>query len=235
MTSIAIIPVFNEAFFLKKTLSSISNCVNEILVVDDGSNDRSPEIAKECGATVITHTQNQGVGATIRSGIEYALKKGIDIVVVLSGSGKTPGHQIPILLKPILENRYDFVQGSRYLRKGEGKNMPLHRAFGTRGYSAIFSILALKMVTDGSSGFRAFKTKIFEDTRINLHQSWLNRYELEPYLYYKVLTLGYRVTEAPVTIEYPNEKGISYTKMKILYDWWSITRPLFYLRLGMKK
>ena len=75
---------------------------------------------------------------------------------------------------------------------------------------------------------------IFQDKRINLEQSWLDQYELEPYILFKVITLGYKYTESPVVKIYPPRK-LGYTKMKPIVGWWSILKPLFYLGLGIKK
>lgn len=87
-------------------------------------------------------------------------------------------------------------------------------------------------ITDATNGGRAFKTKIIRDGRINLWQNWLNTYELEPYLLYKVIKLGYKFIEAPMRVNY---HGGGTTKMKPIRDWWRILRPIIYLSFGIKK
>ena len=89
-------------------------------------------------------------------------------------------------------------------------------------------------MTDSTNGFRAMRLSIFNNPKINLNQSWLDCYELEPYILYKSLTLGFKVREAPVTKIYPPKK-LGYTKMRPLSGWWSMLRPLVYLGLGIKK
>lgn len=87
--------------------------------------------------------------------------------------------------------------------------------------------------TDSSNGFRAYKLSLFKDKRINVFQDWLDRYELETYLHYKVLTLGYKVLEVPVSKDYL--PGIrKYSKIRPVIDWWKMARPLFLLKLGLK-
>ena len=86
-------------------------------------------------------------------------------------------------------------------------------------------------LTDGSSGVRALRVAIFKDPRFLIDQNWLNRYELEPYLYYKTVRLGYKVKEVPIEVIYPKK---NYTKMRVFIDWWKITRPLIFLKLGIK-
>jgi dolichol-phosphate mannosyltransferase len=97
----------------------------------------------------------------------------------------------------------------------------------------LFSLVAGKRVSESTNGFRAFRTALLQDRRINIWQEWLNEYELEPYLYYKVIKLGYKTTEVPVTKIYP-PRELGYTKMQPISGWWSILRPLFLLGLGLR-
>jgi dolichol-phosphate mannosyltransferase len=207
-----------------------------MVVVDDGSTDSSGDRAKAAGAVVIGSRVNRGVGAAIRSGIDYAIEQGYNIVVVLSGGGKTPPEQIPRLIDPIISNDAELVQGSRYIEGGKSLHMPLPRRIGTRAYTLLFSLFVGCRVTDASSGFRAIRTSIFDDKRIDLWQAWLDRYELEPYLLFKALWLGHKVVEVPVTIQYPTQTDkLPYTKMRALVDWWRIFRPILFLALGLKQ
>src|SRR4029078_1263876 len=90
--------------------------------------------------------------------------------------------EIPSLLQPLEQDTADFVQGSRYLGGGGFGNMPGYRVFGTRVvHPMIFSAAARKRVTESTNGFRAFRTTILRDPRIDWRQDWLDRYELEPY------------------------------------------------------
>lgn len=230
---IAIIPVYNEGEKPKNIVKEIpKDIIDEIIIVDDGSNDGTYELIKDLNVKIIRHKSNQGVGAAIRSGLNWGLENNFDIAVILSGSGKTPPFQIPELLKP-LYNGYDFVQGSRYLKGGKLDNAPIHRNLGTRAYSIFFSFFCGKKITDASSGFRAFYLKILKDERINLNQNWLSTYELEPYLLFKVLKLNYKFIEVPVQIIYPAKRK-NYTKMKPIIDWWKIFRPVLFLALKIK-
>ena len=98
----------------------------------------------------------------------------------------------------------------------------------------MFKLITRFPITDGTNGFRALRLSMLETPGMDIHQKWLDKYELEPYLYYKSIELGLNVTEVPVTKRYPKGK-VGYTKMVPFLDWWSIIRPLVYLRLGIKK
>ena len=90
-------------------------------------------------------------------------------------------------------------------------------------------------MTDTTNGFRALRLGLFDDPRINLDQEWLNTYELEPYILWKTVTLGYKFKEVFVTKIYPPKQLGAYTKMVPFISWWSILKPLFYLKLGIKR
>ena len=233
---LCVAPAWNEGERIARVVRAVpGDFVETTVVVDDGSTDDTADHAQGAGATLIRSGANRGVGAAIRSGIDHAIEGGYDIVVIVSGGGKTPPEQIPRLLDPIIKGEAELAQGSRYLDGGEYLRMPFRRKLGTRGYSFLFSLFCGRRVTDASSGFRAIKVSLFEDERINLWQDWLDRYELEPYLLFKALRLKHKVVEVPVTIQYPKSDGIAYTKMRAITDWWKIFRPVVFLALGLKR
>jgi len=232
---VAIAPAYNEKGKIGRVVERIPcDLVDLPLVVDDGSDDGSAEEAETAGATVIRLGRVLGVGAAIRRGIEFAIENDYHIVVILAGNNKDDPDEIIRLVKPIVDEGYDFVQGSRYIAGGRYGRMPLYRLVSTRLHPILFSLVCGVKVTDSTNGFRAFRTSLFQDERINLRQEWLDQYELEPYLYYKVIRCGYRTKEVPVTKIYPS-KEVGYTKMKPVTGWWSILRPLFLLGLGLKR
>jgi len=234
---LCVAPAWNEARRIGGVVRAVPrDFVTACLVVDDGSTDETGEVARREGALVVRHETNRGVGAAIRSGFRFAREEGFDVVVVVSGSGKTPPAQIPRLLAPILEGKARFVQGSRYLPGGEATGLPWHRRWGTRGYTWLFSLLARRRSTDASSGFRAIDLRLLDEEGINLEQPWLDGYELEPYLLFRAFHSKGAVMEVPVTIAYPPPDGAErITKMRPFFDWWRIFRPVIYLALGIRK
>lgn len=206
--------------------------VDTVLVIDDGSQDSSADVARRGGAEVLSLGRTVGVGAALRAGFEWAHERNFDVIAVCAGNNKDSPEELPRLLDPIAEGA-DFVQGSRFLSGGRTRGMPLYRHFATRLHPLLFSITAGKRVSESTNGFRAFRVKLLDDARIRLRQPWLDEYELEPYLYWKAIRLGYRTCEVPVTKIYP-PKSIGYTKMKPITGWWSMLRPIVLLGLRLR-
>lgn len=228
---------YNEGIKIENTLRRFpKNRDYDLAVMNDGSTDDSLEYVKKFdGVEVISHETNKGAGASVRTVFNYALKNKYEVVVLVAGNDKDRPGKIPLLLRPIVDDGYDFVQGSRYLKGGRYGKMPFYRLLATKYiHPILFSVVSGKRITDSTNGFRAIRISILNDPKINLDQDWLDKYELEPYLFYKIIKLGYKVKEVPVTKIYP-PKELGYTKMKPITGWWSILRPLIYLALGRKK
>ena len=226
---------FNEGEKIRRTLARHPGERGyDLLVVDDGSTDGSLD-AVDRRVIVLRNPRNLGIGASMKRTFEYVLDNEYDIVVIQAGNDKDDPLEIPSLLAPIVDGHADFVQGSRYLGGGGFANMPRYRVLGTRViHPLVFSLAARKRVTESTNGFRAFRSALLRDARINWRQDWLDRYELEPYVLLKAIRLGYRHCEVPVTKIYP-VGNISYTKMRPITDWWGILRPVVYVALGVKK
>jgi dolichol-phosphate mannosyltransferase len=226
---------YNEGSKIQRTLSRVpAERDYDLLVLDDGSTDGSLNDVSASGARVLRNPVNAGVGASMKRVFDYALDEDYAILAIMAGNDKDEPNEIPRLLEPVLSDEWDFVQGSRFLSGGGYGRMPFYRTVATRLHPLLFSLLARRRVTESTNGFRAFRTALLRDARIDWRQDWLNKYELEPYLLFKAYRLGYRVKEVPVTKIYP-PKSLGYTKMKPFSGWWSILRPVVLLGLGLKK
>lgn len=233
---LGLIPVLDEEQKIGKVVDRVPDDIVDLtLVVDDGSTDRSPDVARSKGAKVVELGETLGVGAAIRTGFEMARFEPFDVVVVMAGNNKDSPEEIPLLLDELIDGPCDLVQGSRWLGESDDYgDMPPYRRVATRLHPWLFNIISPIRLTDTTNGFRAVRTELLADERLNLDQAWLDEYELEVYLLYQAARLGYRVSEVGVTKIYP-PKALGQTKMKPITGWWSILRPLVFLGLRIRK
>jgi len=237
-----IIPVYGDSdsvcWILRRLRESPVNTI--CLIVDlplKQVMDRIREAARRTGITVhiIKNAWRTGVGSSLRQGLAYLADTEHAICVIMAGNGKDDPAEIKRLIEPVLKGESDYVQGSRYLPGGERSKMPFVRKVFNRLYPLIWTLLTQKKCTDVTNGFRCYRVRILRDHRINLDQRWLNGYSLEYYLHYKVLTLGYRVIEVPVSKTYPFGNRGGYSRIQPLKHWWPIASPLILLFLGVRK
>jgi len=229
----AIIPVYNEESHIGSVLEKFApGLVNEVVVIDDGSTDNTSRILAQSKAIVITHHERTGVGKALRDGLNYLRERRFDVAVILAGNGKDDPREIPLLTAPLASQQADYVQGSRFLSGGSYVNLPRARWAMIKAYTGVWFILLGRKLTDVTNGFRAYRLGILDDPRIKLDQAWLDTYEFEYYLHYKVISLGYSFCEVGVSKNYPTRK--KYSKIVPLLDWWSIIKPIVVLRLGLR-
>jgi dolichol-phosphate mannosyltransferase len=238
VTGLIIVVNFEQELEIRRFLESLSACNPglDVIVVDDGSMDRSACIAEELGYFVIRHAVNRGVGAAIRTGIQFALQRDdAEYVVIMSSNGKMHADELPAVIEPIVSGRADYVQGSRFASGGRALSLSRFRSAAIPAYSLLASVILGRRFTDITCGYRAYRLSLFRDTRVNLDQDWLNRYEAELYIHYYACRLGYRVIEVPVTIDYSHLAPGRKSKMIPLVGWWSILRPLLLLGLRLER
>jgi dolichol-phosphate mannosyltransferase len=238
---IAIVPIYLDTDSAVNVLSRFERgTVDEICIVADRL-DQSDMVklqrATDGIATpvrIIDNKELRGVGYAIKQGLKYAQSKGYDVVVVMAGNDKDDPVEIPRLLKPILEEDYDYVQGSRFLPGGKHVKNPFLRMAFSRLFPFAWTLATGVRCTDVTNGFRAYKMKILQDSHINIWQNWLDSYQLEYYIHYKVTTLGYKMKEVPVSKTYPFRHKGGYSRISPFRDWWKIVEPIVYLTLGIK-
>lgn len=228
-----VIPAFNEAASLGRLLPRIpKDLCDLVVVVNDGSTDETSNVCRDLGATVIDRPVRGGPGPAIRDGLDYLRSEGFDIAAVMASNGKHDPSQLRDLIEPLVDGDVELVRGSRHMSGGGHVNIPWHRLFLIQVFTVLFSTLAGRWVTDATGGFQAYRLRILDDPRVDLHQDWLGRYEVETYLFAKTLLCGYRWKEVPVHITYKS-KG-PYTRARPVVDWWGYFRPIVLLRLGLK-
>ena len=155
------IPCYNEEVAIGSLVLRAFRYADKVVVLDDGSTDKTAEVARLAGAEVLVHDVNLGKGAALRDLSRYATEGDVDVLVILDGDGQHNPDDIPKLVEPLLFDEADIVNGSRYLN-GENKDTPRYRRFG-QIFLDRFTRLGLSKditVTDTQSGFRAFSAKI---------------------------------------------------------------------------
>jgi dolichol-phosphate mannosyltransferase len=238
---LAIIPIYREIGKIGNVLARFDRgVVDQICIIADDPNQDILEEIKAASTSLrvplrlIQNPQRKGIGFAIKQGFEYALSNGYDIIVIMAGNGKDDPREIPRLIHPVISDKYDYVQGSRFLPGGRRERNPLLRGLFSRLFPVVWTWSTGVHCTDVTNGFRAYSSKLLRDPNVHVWQDWLNHYELEYYLHYKALTLGYRFTERPVSKTYPPKKQGKYTHISPLRDWWQIVGPLFLLRIGAR-
>jgi glycosyltransferase involved in cell wall biosynthesis len=148
-----VIPAYNEATVVAGVVGQVCERFPLVVVVDDGSDDGTGDLARAQGATVVTHLFNRGAGAAAVTGIEWALRRGADIIVTFDGDGQHSVDDLDALIAPVREGRVDVVLGSRFLSKGS-RVPPVRRAILKTGVH-VTRVLAGIRVTDTHNGLRA--------------------------------------------------------------------------------
>jgi glycosyltransferase involved in cell wall biosynthesis len=162
----------------------------ECLVIDDGSGDRTAELAAEAGATVLSSASNRGLGAAVRVGLAAAVERAAVAVAFCDADGEYDPAEVERLVAPILEGRADYVVGSRFA--GEIRRMLPQRRLGNLALTALLRFVARAPIGDGQSGFRALSRAAAADAEI-----------VHDYNYAQVLTLDllakrHRYLEVPI-------------------------------------
>jgi len=159
--TVIVVPAFNESAAISKVLTGIPKKLKGIsqlstLVVDDGSGDNTSQKAKKAGVFVVRHVINRGLGAAIKTGLDWAKSQGADIAVTFDSDGQHEPSDIPRLIQPILNKDADLVIGSRFKKK---QSIPADRLI--LNWFANLTTLVMFGVhsTDSQSGLRAFSKK----------------------------------------------------------------------------
>jgi glycosyltransferase involved in cell wall biosynthesis len=158
------IPCLNEERFIGDIVERARKYVDKVIVVDDGSTDRTSVVARDAGAEVIRHQASLGAGAATSTAFKAAKEQGADILVTIDGDGQHNPDEIPRLIQPISEGKADFVIGSRFM--GIPSNMQRYRRFGIDLITWLFNVCSKTGITDSQSGFRAHSRKLLETVEI---------------------------------------------------------------------
>lgn len=157
---IAVVPARNEEGSVAGVVEQIRafDPDMEVVVVDDGSADRTAAVAAAAGARVVRLPFNLGIGGAVQTGFRFALENGFDLAVRLDGDGQHDPGELPALLEPLLADEADIVVGSRFAGEGVYRP-PFARRLGIRLFAGVVSRVVGQRVTDTTSGFQALNRR----------------------------------------------------------------------------
>jgi dolichol-phosphate mannosyltransferase len=204
------IPVINEGNRiinqLEKGINKNINNNFDIIICDGGSTDGSTDLKKLSNLGVNTLIVKNGKGkqgAQLRQGFYFALERSYAGIVTIDGNNKDLLEEVGRFVTK-LDEGYDYIQGSRFIKGGYHENTPLMRYFAVKLiHSPIISFTAGNKITDSTNNFRAYSAKYLKDERLNIFRDIFNSYELLAYLSTSAKKLGYRFCEVPVSRIYP--------------------------------
>jgi len=199
---IAAIPCFNEERFIGSVVLKAKNYVDQVMVIDDGSTDKTALVAEQAGATVVRHDSHLGKGAAVSTAFERARETGCSALVLLDGDGQHEPADIPLLLKPVFDNQADMVVGSRFLYLKS--QIPRYRVWGQHLLTFLTNLGSQVKLTDSQSGFRAFSPKAIK--ALSFAETGLS---VESEMQFLTKQANIRAMEVPVSIGYHEGSGRS--------------------------
>ncbi|KZX17592.1 glycosyltransferase family 2 protein [Methanobrevibacter filiformis] len=192
--SVAIIPAYNEEVALGSIILRTLQYVDRVVVIDDGSEDKTVEVAKLAGAEIIVHEKNFGKGKALKSG--FAAINDENIIITIDGDGQNNPDEIPLLIRPIANDECDIVNGSRYL-EGYDSDTPKYRRVGQLVLDKATNVLNNMDITDSQSGFRAFSKNSIKYFKLED-----SGFAIESEMLADASKAGLKIAEVPITVRY---------------------------------
>jgi len=210
MRLVVLIPALNEEATIAQVIGRIPHRLTgiasvEVMVVDDGSTDRTVELARASGARVISHGYNRGVGAAFATGMDAALRRGADVIVNMDGDGQFSPEDIPALIAPILAQQAGFVTCTRFANRDDVPNMPRVKLWGNLAMSRLVSSIVGRGLrfTDVSCGFRAYT----RETALKMNLFGHFTYTQETFI--DLAAKHVRIAEVPLRVRGERQHGES--------------------------
>lgn len=215
MKLIIFLPAYNEEENIKQVIANLPKTLYgvdliEYLVIDDGSTDRTVELALESGAKVVSHGINRGVGRALQSAVQFGLENNADILVGIDADGQFDPSEIQPLIQPIIANKADMVIGNRFTT-GIPKDMSTIKYWGNNQIARLVGYVCGQKFQDVSCGFRAYSREAL--LRLNLFADFTYTHETILSLIFQ----GLRVIEHPIKVRYDPERKSRVAKSLIRY------------------
>lgn len=195
------VPAYNEESTIESLIFDISAHipVTRIVVVDDGSCDKTAELAEKCGAIVLRHNKNAGKGRAIQTAVEYGSDKGYQWIILMDADHQHPPSYLPEFLQAIQSHQVDVIMANRTDRK---KHMPVHRQLSNGITSVMVSLSAGVRIHDSQCGYRAARLDKLKGMILSE-----NGFQLESEMLIKLGRMHARFQEIPIQTVYAGEKS----------------------------
>lgn len=199
---VVVIPAYNSEKTLKDVYIKIpKSLVDEIIVVDDGSKDRTVEVTKKLGLKPIVHKKNMGYGANQKSLYTRALKSGADYIIMLHPDDQYDGREIPKFIKALKSGKGDLILGSRFLTSGINQT-PFYKSLSLRIIAILFNLVLGTNLLEVNSGYRGYTQRLLKTIPFIKNG---NGYLFDPQLIIQTVYFGFKISEVPVTKRYSKE------------------------------
>lgn len=209
------IPTYNNGGFIEGLLGEVLQYCHDVIVVNDGSTDRTREILKGLSPLqVVSFSKNRGKGKALKAGFEFALEKGFDYAITLDSDTQHSAKDLPVFLGSLEHEPGTLVIGTRFLSR---KTVPLKNRFANRLSSFWYHIETGQKLKDTQSGYRLYPIRALQGIRL-----FTGKYEFELEILVKAVWKGIKVQEVPIDVYYPPE-GERVSHFRPLWDFLRIS------------
>ena len=229
---LVIVPAFNEERSIQYVVKRVKSLYPDfkVLVINDGSTDRTAEEAVKAGASVITLPYNLGIGGTVQTGFKVAEKEGYDIAVQIDGDAQHDPAYLKNILAPVISGQFDMCIGSRFLSETSAFKSTFVRRIGITIFSNLLRLLTRLKLTDPTSGFRAFNKKLIQVFAANYPVDFP-----EPEVIQVARRHGAKIGEVPVNMQKRLGGKSSINYFSALYYMTKVTLAILIDTLRRKK
>lgn len=227
--TIIVLPGYNAGQTLEKTVNDIpKEVVDEIILVDDASNDDTVEVARQLGLTVYRHEKNTGYGGNQKTCYQLALSHGADIIVMLHPDYQYDPKLVKYFVEFIANGYFDVMLGSRIRTRKEALlgGMPRYKYFANRFLTIIENIISGQNLSEWHTGMRAYRREVLENVDF-LKNS--DDFVFDSQILFQIIAKGYKIGEIPVPVKYFKEASMINFKRSLKYGLGTIAAALKFL------
>lgn len=225
---IVVLPAYNAAATLKKTILDLPGFVDEKILVDDASHDDTVALARELGLTVFQHEKNEGYGANQKTCYRLALERGADIVVMVHPDYQYDPRLVTYFAEFIADDYFDVMLGSRIRSRREALNggMPAYKYYANRFLSFIENLSTGQNLSEWHTGMRAYSKEVLMS--LNL-KATSNDFVFDSQVLFQIVARSWRIGEIPVPVRYFQEASSINFKRSLRYGFQTLGLAIAYL------